>query len=112
MKESTKDLEATSTGSTQEKSEPKASTPPRVINLGTVKRNDVKELKKGHGDLMEDVVQICDHEIAKLPAPGKGKMYQPVVVVYRRTKKSKKRKMNILGATIDRKKLRKNGISL
>ena len=85
--------------------------PPRVIKLGGVKKSQVKKLKNGHGKLMEEIIQIVDNEMAKLPAPPSGKVYQPVVIVHR-SKSGKKRTLKVLGAKIDRKKLRKNGISL
>ena len=89
----------------------RANLPPRVIKLGSVKKSQVKKLKNGHGKLMEEIIQIVDNEMAKLPAPPSGKVYQPVVFVHR-VKRGKKRTVKVLGAKIDRKKLRKNGISI
>jgi len=57
---------------------------PRVINLGKVKKSHVRKLKNGYGKLMDEIHQIAEHEIAKLPDPGEGKSYRPVVIVHRR----------------------------
>jgi hypothetical protein len=92
------------------KVKPAATTPPSTIKLGRVKKSQIKKLTHGHGKLMEEVIQIAQGEIAKLPDPGEGKAYQPVVILYHRKPKSNKRKVNVLGATLDRKKLRKSGI--
>ncbi|HTI69230.1 MAG TPA: hypothetical protein VMF06_04660 [Candidatus Limnocylindria bacterium] len=103
------ETETAGTGTASEKK--RSNLPPRVIKLGSVKKSQVKKLKNGHGKLMEEILQIVNNEIAKLPAPPTGKVYQPVVIVHR-CKKGKKRKVSVLGAKIDRKKLRKTGISL
>ena len=110
-------MKTTETGETAEetkatKSKATATTPPSTIKLGRVKKSQIKKLKNGHGKLMEEVIQIAQGEIAKLPDPGEGKSYQPVIILYHRKPKSNKRKVNVLGATLDRKKLRKNGIDL
>jgi hypothetical protein len=57
---------------------------PRVINLGKVTRSQVRKLRNGYGKLMEEIHQIAENEIAKLPDPGEGKSYKPVVIVQRR----------------------------
>lgn len=57
---------------------------PRVINLGKVKRSQVRKLRNGYGKLMEEIHQIAENEIAKLPALGEGKFYKPVIIVQRR----------------------------
>jgi len=82
-----------------------------TVNLGRVKKSDIKKLKNGHGKLVDEVVQIAHSEIAKLPPAPQGKSYQPVVVLFRR-KKGSSRKVKVMGATLDRKKLKRSGISL
>ncbi len=97
-------------GDSADEAKPAASTPPSTIKLGRVKKSQIKKLKNGHGKLMEEVIQIAQGEIAKLADPGEGKFYQPVIILYHRKAKASRRKVSVLGATLDRKKLRKSGI--
>lgn len=98
------------TGDAVEDSKPAATTPPSTIKLGKVKKSQIKKLKNGHGKLMDEIIQIAQGEIAKLADPGEGKSYQPVIILYHRKAKTNRRKVSVLGATLDRKKLRKSGI--
>ena len=82
-----------------------------TVKLGRVKKSDIKKLKNGHGKLVDEVVQIAHSEIAKLPPAPQGKSYQPVVILFQR-KKGASRKVKVMGATLDRKKLKRSGISL
>lgn len=102
------------TPTSQTSSTPAATTRAQVVptvKLGRVKKSQVKKLKNGHGKLMDEVQQIVDNELAKLPAAPQGKSYQPVVILFRRTK-GNPRKVKVMGATLDRKKLKRSGISL
>lgn len=86
---------------------------PRIVKFGKVKKSQVKKLKNGHGKLLGEIRQSVSSELSKLPDPGAGKAYQPVVVVFRRRRSSRRsKKMKIFGASIDPKKLRKSGIRL
>jgi len=82
-----------------------------TVKLGRVKKSDIKKLKNGHGKLVDEVIQIARSEVAKLPPAPQGKSYQPVVILFHR-KKGSSRKVKLMGATLDRKKLKRSGISL
>ncbi len=93
---------------------------PRVVNLGKVTRSQVKRLKNGHGNLVREIEQIVNHEVSKLPPPAEGETYKTVVVVHerklskkarRRLRKKRRRNVSIMGLQMNRKQMRRSGIS-
>lgn len=63
---------------------------PIVIDLGKVKRKQVKRLKRGEGPLVEEVQQVVAGVRERLGAEAEGKELLPVVVLYQRKRKRPK----------------------
>lgn len=63
---------------------------PIVIDLGKVKRKQVKRLKRGEGPLLEEVQQVVAGVRESLGDEAEGKELLPVVVLYRRRRKRPK----------------------
>jgi len=58
--------------------------PPVVLDLGKTKRKLIRLLKKGEGDLMEEVAAAVEAVRSNLGAEVEGKVLTPVVIVYER----------------------------
>jgi hypothetical protein len=73
-------------------SEPVAAgtTDPIVIDLGKVKRKQIKALKQGRGPLVEELAGVVAQVQEGLGSAADGKTVLPVVVVYRQRPKRKK----------------------
>lgn len=56
--------------------------PPIVLNLGKVNRKRVKQLKEGHGKLVDEVQEALEQIKASLGADAEGKELVPIVMVY------------------------------
>jgi hypothetical protein len=58
--------------------------PPVVLDLGKTKRKLIRELKKGEGELMEEVAAAIEAVRSNLGAEVEGKVLAPVVIIYER----------------------------
>ena len=63
---------------------------PIVVDLGKVKKKDVKALEEGHGVLLDEVASVVAQVRDGLGSEGDGKTILPVVVLYRRRPKRRK----------------------
>ena len=57
---------------------------PIVISLGKESRKRIRQLKRGRGRLMDDVGEVMDQVRASFGEHADGKIFVPVVLVYRR----------------------------
>jgi hypothetical protein len=67
------------------------SKPPIVIDLGKVSKKQIRALKEGTGDLVDEVDEIMTRVREQLGDEAKGKELVPVVLLYKR-KPRKQRK--------------------
>jgi hypothetical protein len=58
--------------------------PPVVLDLGKTKRSLIRELKKGEGELMEEIAAAIEAVRTNLGAEVEGKVLTPVVIIYER----------------------------
>ena len=56
---------------------------PIVINLGKQRRKRIKDLKRGRGVLMDEVMQTMAQVTGQLGGDADGKVLVPVVLIYR-----------------------------
>ena len=56
---------------------------PIVINLGKQRRKRIKDLKRGRGVLMDEVMQTMAQVSGQLGGEANGKVLVPVVLIYR-----------------------------
>jgi hypothetical protein len=68
--------------------------PPIVLDLGKIKKKDIKKLKDGEGRLVSKVSAAVAQAQLNLPA---GKEVIPVVIVYRQKAKRAKRGVTMFG---------------
>lgn len=66
------------------------SKPPVVVDLGKVKRKQIRQLEQGRGELVSEVDRVVESVRRELGPEAEGKEILPVVVLYRR--KSKRRR--------------------
>ena len=69
-------------------------TQPIIIDLGRQKAKDLKEFKKGEGELWEDVQAVVDKVHEDLGETAEGKVVIPVVMIFE--KKSKRPRLDRL----------------
>lgn len=67
---------------------------PIIIDLGKKRRKAIRDLKRGHGKLMDEVYDAVDQVRARMGADAAKKELLPVVLIY---KKKSKRGGGILG---------------
>jgi hypothetical protein len=58
--------------------------PPVVLDLGRTKSKLIRALKKGEGELMEEVASAVEAVRNNLGAEVEGKVLTPVVIIYQR----------------------------
>lgn len=58
--------------------------PPVVLDLGRTKRKLIRALKKGQGELIEEVAAAVEAVRNNLGAEAEGKILTPVVIIYER----------------------------
>jgi hypothetical protein len=58
--------------------------PPVVLDLGRTKRKLIRALKKGEGELMEEIAAAVEAVRNNLGAEVEGKVLTPVVIIYER----------------------------
>ena len=56
---------------------------PMIVNLGKTKAKKIKALKKGKGDLLLEIDQAVDMASHSLGAEADGKIFVPVVTLYK-----------------------------
>ena len=59
-------------------------TAPIIVSLGKKKRKAIKQLKRGKGSVMTEVMDVIDQVQDTLGAQAEGKILVPVVVIYER----------------------------
>ena len=64
--------------------EPSEVTAPVIVSLGKKKRKVIKQLKRGKGSAMTEVMDVIDQVQETLGAQAEGKILVPVVVIYQR----------------------------
>jgi hypothetical protein len=64
---------------------------PIVVDLGKVQRKHVKRLKRGEGRLVEEVLDVLDEVVEELGDDFEGSSLVPIVIVYERKPKKRKR---------------------
>ena len=69
---------------------------PLVIDLGRVRRKRIKALKKGKGKLMNEVLDVLDEVAVNLGDEAEDKTFVPIIMVYNKRNKKKKRRLNLL----------------
>lgn len=57
-------------------------TPPIIIDMGSQKAKNLKELKKGEGKLWEDVQEVVDQVQEQLGERVQGQAILPIVILY------------------------------
>ena len=66
-------------------------TTPIMINLGKQRPKRIKALKRGRGKLMDQVADVLDEVQVNLGDEVKGKTLVPIILLYERKKKRKRR---------------------
>jgi hypothetical protein len=56
---------------------------PMIVDLGKTKRKKIKALKKGKGELLLEIDQAVDMASHSLGAEADGKIFVPVVILYK-----------------------------
>ncbi len=69
---------------------PRESTAPIVLDLGKVKRKQVKKLKQGVGPLLDEVREAISSVHQELAGESDGKVLVPVVLLYERKRKKRR----------------------
>ena len=59
-------------------------TAPIIVSLGKKKRKAIKQLKRGKGSVMTEVMDVIDQVQETLGAQAEGKILVPVVLIYQR----------------------------
>lgn len=67
--------------------DPAGVVPPIVIDLGTVRRKRIKQLKRGRGRLVDEVREAAAQVTESLGPEAEGKQIIPVAVLYRRKRR-------------------------
>ena len=69
---------------------------PVVVDLGKVRRKQVKRLKRGEGRLAAEVLEVLDEVVEELGDELEGASLVPVVMIYeRKPKKSRRRTIEL-----------------
>ena len=68
---------------TVEKYTPAEVTAPIIVSLGKKKRKVVKQLKRGKGKAMDEVMEVLDQVQERLGDQAEDKILVPVVVIYK-----------------------------
>jgi hypothetical protein len=68
---------------------------PVVIDLGKTDRKQIKALKKGSGKLKEEVIEATAGVKSRLGADADGKELLPIVVIYKRKRRTVKKGLKI-----------------
>ena len=68
-------------------------TTPVVIDLGKTRRRRIKQLKRGRGRLVDETRDVVEELRSSLGGEAAGKELVPVVIVYRRKAKKRRRSL-------------------
>jgi hypothetical protein len=66
---------------------------PVIIDLGKQKPRSLKELKKGEGDLWDEVLDVAEEVKEMLGGEAEGKVFIPIILLYQ--EKSKRRRLDL-----------------
>lgn len=66
---------------------------PIIVDLGKTKAKRIKQLKKGRGELMEEVIDVLDEVVEALGDEVNGKSLVPIILVYEKKKKKKRNRI-------------------
>jgi hypothetical protein len=61
---------------------PTEMTQPVIIDLGKQKSKSIRELKKGEGELWDEVLEVADEVKEMLGAEAEGKVLIPIIMLY------------------------------
>jgi hypothetical protein len=75
-------------------------TQPIIIDLGKQKNRALKNLKKGKGQLWDEVLDVVEEVKDTLGAEADGKILIPIVVLYREKPKQKRRNLERILSTL------------
>jgi hypothetical protein len=64
---------------------------PVVIDLGKAKASKIKDLKRGGGKLMQEILEATEHAKASMGAASEQKEFVPVVLIYKKKRKNRLR---------------------
>jgi hypothetical protein len=68
-------------------------TQPVIIDLGKQKPRSLKELKKGEGDLWDEVLDVAEEVKEMLGGEAEGKVFIPIILLYQ--EKSRRRRLDL-----------------
>jgi len=66
---------------------------PVIVDLGSKSKKAIRKLKKGRGKLMDDVEDAIEQVRSNLPEGDRQKQIIPVLVIYRRKRRSGRGRM-------------------
>lgn len=70
---------------------------PVIVDLGKQKSSKLKDLKKGRGELWDDVISVVDEARDMLGEEAEGKVLIPIILLYeKKTRRSQLNKLNKL----------------
>lgn len=68
-------------------------TQPVIIDLGKQRAKALKELKKGEGELWDEVLDVAEEVKEMLGAEAEGKVFVPIIMLYQ--EKSGRRRLDL-----------------
>ena len=68
-------------------------TQPVIIDLGKQRSKSIRELKKGEGELWDEVLDVADEVKEMLGAEAEGKVFIPIIMLYQ--EKSGRRRLDL-----------------
>ncbi len=67
-------------------------TTPIIVDLGKQRNKRIKQLKRGRGQLMDEVIEVLDEVQESLGDELEGKTLVPIILLYSKKKKKGKRR--------------------
>jgi hypothetical protein len=68
-------------------------TQPVIIDLGKQKSRSLRDLKKGEGELWDEVLDVAEEVKEMLGADAEGKVFIPIILLYQ--EKSRRRRLDL-----------------
>jgi hypothetical protein len=68
-------------------------TQPVIVDLGKQKARSLRELKKGEGNLWDEVLDVAEEVKEMLGAEAEGKVFIPIIMLYQ--EKSRRRRLDL-----------------
>ena len=65
--------------------------PPIIMEIGKTKKRDIRDVARGQGKIMGDLQDAMTEVTASLGDQAEGKQFVPVVLVYRKKRRSKRK---------------------